>query len=255
MQQKKSNLANRVDEWESSQVGLPEGSELIWCELEGVLEAAAGKKRRLTIVRLMLAASLLLLLCTTPFLYRLSISNQKASNTSVSARSNPTISTTAMKKTKPISQSLHQKIRVDQLSQSNTHQLPIHQISLPDLPQITVKEPVMVSAPALSNADAKVVNEQASLSVTEIQSLTATRIQQSTSTTYWRKSTMNKKATNMLPIVHVNDEKRSTLMATETIFDEKPLPNFEAPFPNDTKSKWRITLQSNQHPNTTGIKE
>jgi hypothetical protein len=58
-----------------------------------------------------------------------------------------------------------------------------------------------------------------------------------------------------MPVIHANDEKRSSAMAVQLMQEEKNQLNLEAPLPNDHKSKWRISLQPTHYPNTTGIKE
>ena len=52
MQHKNSKLGTRIDEWESSQTGLPEGSETIWAELEQVLELKTSTKNQLIYAQL-----------------------------------------------------------------------------------------------------------------------------------------------------------------------------------------------------------
>ena len=44
MQQNKNNLSELISEWEASQIGLPERSEIVWDKLETALENKGKKK-------------------------------------------------------------------------------------------------------------------------------------------------------------------------------------------------------------------
>ena len=118
MQHNNSKLGTRIDEWESSQTGLPEGSETIWAELEQVLESKTSTKRGLPLVNWMAAASLLLLFGSGVYWYRSNYPVQKSVTIQIPAESQPSISTIQVKGRKQTSTISQQKSRKKQLIQT-----------------------------------------------------------------------------------------------------------------------------------------
>ena len=255
MQHNNRKLGTRIDEWESSQTGLPEGSETIWTELEQVLESKTSTKRGRPLVNWMAAASLLLLLGTGVYWYRFNYPVQQSVTIHLPAESQPSISTIQVKGRKQTSTISQQKSRKKQLIQTvnNKSALDIPQPANSYEPTVTIQDVAKVAE--LPKPDEKIESGQIRLPLSQVISTSNQRLNQTAALNYWRKNPVIRKSTTGMPVLHANDEKRSSAMAVQLMLEEKPLPNFEAPLPNDHKSKWRISLQPTHYPNTTGIKE
>jgi hypothetical protein len=255
MQHNNHKLGTRIDEWESFQPGLPEGSETIWAKLEQVLESKTSTKRERPLVNWMAAASLLLLLGTGVYWYRSNYPVQKSVTIQIPAESQPSISTVQVKGRKQSSTIYQQKSRKKQLIQTvnNKSVLDILQPSKSHEPTVTIPDVAVVAE--LPKPDEKIESRQFNMPLPQVIRTSDQHLNQNAAVNYWRKNLVIRKSTNGMPVLHANDEKRSSTMAVELMQEEKPLPNFEAPLPNDHKSKWRISLQPTHYPNTTGIKE
>lgn len=255
MQHNNSKLGTRIDEWESSQTGLPEGSETIWAELEQVLELKTSTKRGRPLVNWMAAASLLLVVGSGVYWYRFNYPVQQSVTIHLPAEIQPSISTLQVKGRKQSSPIYQQKSKEKQLIQTvnNKSALDIPQPSKSHEPTVTIPDMAVVAK--LPKPDEKIESSQISLPLPQVIRSSDQTLNQNATVNYWRKNPVIRKSTNGMTVLHANDEKRSSTMAVELMQEEKPLPNFEAPLPNDHKSKWRISLQPTHYPNTTGIKE
>ena len=255
MQHNNHKLATRIDEWESSQSGLPEGSEKIWADLEEELESKTSTKRGRPLVNWMAAASLLLLFGSGFYWYRSNYPVQKSVTIQIPAESQPSISTVQVKGRKQSSTISQQKSREKQLIQTvnNKSALGLLEASKSHEPTVTI--PDMAQVAELPKLDELIESKQINLPLPQVIRTSDQTLNQTAAVNYWRKNPVIRKSTNGMPVLHANDEKRSSTMAVELMQEEKPLPNFEAPLPNDHKSKWRISLQPTHYPNTTGIKE
>jgi hypothetical protein len=255
MQHNNSKLGTRIDEWESSQTGLPEGSETIWAELEHVLELKTSTKRGRPLVNWMAAASLLLVVGSGVNWYRFNYPVQQSVTIHLPAEIQPSISTLQVKGRKQSSPIYQQKSREKQLIQTinNKSALDIPQPSKSHEPTVTIPDMAVVAK--LPKPDEKIESSQISLPLPQVIRSSDQTLNQKATVNYWRKNPVIRKSTNGMTVLHANDEKRSSTMAVELMQEEKPLPNFEVPLPNDHKSKWRISLQPTHYPNTTGIKE
>ncbi len=255
MQHNNSKLGTRIDEWESSQTGLPEGSETIWAELEQVLELKTSTKRGRPLVNWMTAASLLLVVGSGVYWYRFNYPVQQSVTIHLPAEIQPSISTLQVKGRKQSSPIYQQKSKEKQLIQTvnNKSALDIPQPSKSHEPTVTIPDMAVVAK--LPKPDEKIESSQISLPLPQVIRSSDQTLNQNATVNYWRKNPVIRKSTNGMTVLHANDEKRSSTMAVELMQEEKPLPNFEAPLPNDHKSKWRISLQPTHYPNTTGIKE
>jgi len=255
MQHNNSKLGTRIDEWESSQTGLPEGSETIWAELEQVLESKTSTKRGRPLVNWMAAASLLLLFGSCFYWYRSYYPVQKSVTIQIPAESQPSISTVQVKGRKQSSTISQQKSREKQLIQTvnNKSALDILQPSKSYEPTVTI--PDMAQVAELPKPNEKIESKQINLPLPQVIRTSDQTLNQTATVSYWRNNPVIRKSTTGMPVLHANDEKRSSAMAVELMQEEKPVPNFEVPVPNDHKSKWRISLQPTHYPNTTGIKE
>jgi hypothetical protein len=255
MQHNNSKLGTRIDEWESSQTGLPEGSETIWAELEQVLELKTSTKRGRPLVNWMAAASLLLVVGSGVYWYRFNYPVQQSVTIHLPAEIQPSISTLQVKGRKQSSPIYQQKSKEKQFIQTvnNKSALDIPQPSKSHEPTVTIPDMAVVAK--LPKPDEKIESSQISLPLPQVIRSSDQTLNQNATVNYWRKNPVIRKSTNGMTVLHANDEKRSSTMAVELMQEEKPLPNFEAPLPNDHKSKWRISLQPTHYPNTTGIKE
>lgn len=255
MQHNNSKLGTRIDEWESSQTGLPEGSETIWAELEQVLELKTSTKRGRPLVYWMAAASLLLVVGSGVYWYRFNYPVQQSVTIHLPAEIQPSISTLQVKGRKQSSPIYQQKSKEKQLIQTvnNKSALDIPQPFKSHEPTVTIPDMAVVAK--LPKPDEKIESSQISLPLPQVIRSSDQTLNQNATVNYWRKNPVIRKSTNGMTVLHANDEKRSSTMAVELMQEEKPLPNFEAPLPNDHKSKWRISLQPTHYPNTTGIKE
>lgn len=255
MQHNNSKLGTRIDEWESSQTGLPEGSETIWAELEQVLELKTSTKRGRPLVNWMAAASLLLVVGSGVYWYRFNYPVQQSVTIHLPAEIQPSISTLQVKGRKQSSPIYQQKSKEKQLIQTvnNKSALDNPQPSKSHEPTVTIPDMAVVAK--LPKPDEKIESSQISLPLPQVIRSSDQTLNQNATVNYWRKNPVIRKSTNGMTVLHANDEKRSSTMAVELMQEEKPLPNFEAPLPNDHKSKWRISLQPTHYPNTTGIKE
>ena len=255
MQHNNSKLGTRIDEWESSQTGLPEGSETIWAELEQVLELKTSTKRGRPLVNWMAAASLLLVVGSGVYWYHFNYPVQQSVTIHLPAESQPSISTLQVKDRKQSSTISQQISREKQLIQTvnNKIALDIPQPSKSHEPIVTIPDMAVVAE--LPKPDEKIESRQISLPLPQMIRSSDQTLNQNATVNYWKKNPVIRKSTNGMTVLHANDEKRSSTMAVELMQEEKPLPNFEVPVPNDHKSKWRISLQPTHYPNTTGIKE
>lgn len=255
MQHNNHKLGTRIDEWESSQPGLPEGSETIWADLEEVLESKKSTKRGRPLVNWMAAASMLLLLGTSVYWYRFNFPVKQTVTIQIPVESQPSISTLQVKEGKKSSTIFQQKSRGKQLIQTvnNKSAVDIPPPSKSQEPTVTI--PNMAVVAELPKPDEKIESRQISMPLPQVIRTSDQHLNQNATVNYWKKNPVIRKSTNGMPVLHANDEKRSSAMAVELMLEEKPLPNFEVPLPNDHKSKWRISLQPTHYPNTTGIKE
>ena len=167
----------------------------------------------------------------------------------------PSISTVQVKGRKQSSTIYQQKSREKQLIQTvnNKSALDILQPSKSHEPTVTIPDMAVVTE--LPKPDEKNGSRQISMPLPQVIRTSDQTLNQNATVNYWKKNPVIRKSTNGMPVLHANDEKRSSTMAVELMQEEKPLPNFEVPVPNDHKSKWRISLQPTHYPNTTGIKE
>jgi hypothetical protein len=255
MQHNSHDLGSRIDEWESSQTGLPEGSEAIWAELERVLESGADKKRKPLLVQWMAAASLIMLFVTGIYWYRLSLKNQLSPTAVVPAETQPLMTKPKVLNRKPLSADTQPISRQTTLAKSGSIEL-VSSITPPSNIQAPATvNPEVVAVAITPKADEKIEIETISSPVPDVRIPSNNRIEQSIEVNYWRKNRVIRKTANGMPVVHAFDENRSSGMSVQLLLEEWPLPNFEAPPPNDNKPRWKITLQTTNHPNTTGIKE
>jgi hypothetical protein len=255
MQHNNHKLGSRINEWESSQTGLPEGSEAIWAELERVLESGAGQKRKPLPVQWMAAASLILLFATGIYWYRLSLKNQLSPTAVVPAQTQPLMTKPKVLSRKPLSADAQPISRQKTLAKSGSIEL-VSSITPPSSSQVPATvNPEVVAVAVIPKADEKIEIGTINSPLPDVRIPSNNRIEQSVEVNYWRKNRVIKKTANGMPVVHAFDENRSSVMSVQLLLEERPLPNFEAPPPNDNKPRWKITLQTTNHPNTTGIKE
>lgn len=255
MQHNNHKLGTRIDVWESSQPGLPEGSETIWAELEQVLESKKSTKRGRPLVNWMAAASLLLLLGTSVYWYRFNLPVKQSVTIQIPVDSQPSISTVQVKDGKRSLTISQQKSREKKLIQTVKNNSALGILPSSNLQEATVTTQDLAKVVELPKPDEKFESGQISLPLPKVNSTSDQHLNQPAAVNYWRKNPVIRKYTNGMPVIHANDEQRSSAMAVQLMLEEKPLPNFEVPLPNDHKSKWRISLQPTHYPNTTGIKE
>lgn len=255
MQHRNSNLGNRVEEWESAQTGLPEGSEMIWAELERVLESSADKKRRFLPIYWMAAASLIMLFVTGIYWYRLGLKGQLIPTAVVPAQTQPLMTKSKVLNRKSVSVAAQPISRQTTLAKTGSIEL-VSSITPPSSSQVpaTVNHEV-VAVVEFPKSSQTIAPGPINSPVSELQVLSTNRIDQSPGVSYWRKNRVIRKTANAMPVVHAFEENRSSVMSVQMLFEERQLPNFEAPPPNDNKPRWKITLQTTNHSNTIGIKE
>ena len=69
MLQNKNGLSERIADWETNQMGLPEDSEIIWGKVELVLTSSSNKKTKYFTYQYLVAASIITLFVSGIFLY------------------------------------------------------------------------------------------------------------------------------------------------------------------------------------------
>lgn len=247
MLQNKNGLSERIADWETNQMGLPEDSEIIWGKVELVLTSSSNKKTKYFTYQYLVAASIITLFVSGIFLYN-----------KLDKKSNQVVST---KKPLRISGGLENSKEVKQPTKIETNILTKNKkggsLNLND----DVNKPVETKSDqlmAISNETAVESNENIAASVSTNKPPVVNNIDMpieknnssKPNTIFWKPNTIGSKSKFHFPLVHANELNGSSKNAlVQYLTDEKPMPNFEVPPPNDVKNKWKITL----HPSTTPV--
>ncbi|MBA4260281.1 MAG: hypothetical protein C0446_14040 [Chitinophaga sp.] len=243
MQQNKNNLSELISDWEASQIGLSERSEIVWDKLESALENKGKKKWPIPF--LFAAASILIIAVSGIYFFQNDSSNdrivRKNNKVSIKESSLEPISSEPKFIEGIIVQKKKSTILVYQTnqpvsslaSQDEVFRDTIHyQQKIIEAKNITSVEPVLISTKT-ENVDQEIEKPN-----------------------YWKQYKSSSKIKFGYQIVHINDlnphAKQNTL---SSIIEEKSFPNFEIPPPNETKHKWKITLHANSSPISLSQKE
>jgi hypothetical protein len=243
MPQNKNILSKRVTDWEDNQIGLPEDSEIIWGKLELALEADSNKKTSRFAYQYLVAASIITLIVSGVFLYN---KFDKKSNQVVSIKKPLRInndienSKEALKSTFTATKSLAKNKRALNLNNDVKQSIELTSEKLIAINSEKIKQPIENTAPIIvANTTAETVKNI----VTPIEN----NISSKPNSNFWKQKNNSSKNKFHFPLVHANEISNTPYTSKNALVqfltDEKPMPNFEVPPPNDVKNKWKITLQ------------